>query len=93
MIFKSKPGITLGLQNTMSVKNKLFTDFINKKNPILKEQFHTNYKKYRNLISAFMKKGKQAKYFTTNWNNIKNTWNRIRSIIFLKVVANKCTFP
>ena len=46
----------------------------NKKNPILKE-FHTNYKKYRNLVSTLMKKSKQAydKYFERNWNNIKNT--------------------
>ena len=29
--FKSKPWITLGLQKSMSVKNKLLTNFINKK--------------------------------------------------------------
>ena len=56
--FKSKPGITLGLQKTISVKNKLFTNFINKKDPILKEKFHTNYKKYRNLLSTLTKKSK-----------------------------------
>ena len=41
--FKSKPWIILGLQK-LSVKNKLFVNFINKKDPILKEEFHTNYK-------------------------------------------------
>ena len=40
--FKSKPWITLGLQNSMSVKNKLLTNFINNKHPILKEECHTN---------------------------------------------------
>ena len=30
------------------MKNKLLTNFIKKKDPILKEEFHTNYKKYRN---------------------------------------------
>ena len=45
--FKSKPWITLGLQKSISVKNKLLTNFINKKDPILKEECHTNYKKYR----------------------------------------------
>ena len=41
--FKSKPWITLGLQKSISVKNKLLTNFINKKDPILKEECHTNY--------------------------------------------------
>ena len=89
--FKSKPWITLGLQKSISVKNKLLANFINKKDPILKEEFHTNYKKYRNLLSTLMKKSKQAyydKYFERNWNNIKNTWKGIKSLISLKTVAS-----
>ena len=38
-----------------------------------------------------MKKSKQAyydKYFERNWNNIKNTWRGIISIISLKHVAS-----
>ena len=35
-MLKSKPWITLGLQKSVSVKNKLFTNFINKKDTILK---------------------------------------------------------
>ena len=91
MKFKSKPWITLGLQKSISMKNKLLKNFINKKDPILKEEFHTNYKKYRNLLSTLMKKSKQAyydKYFERNWNNIKNTWKRIKSLISLKNVAS-----
>ena len=37
-----------------------------------------------------MEKGKQAyynNYFGTNWNNIKNTWKGIKSLISLKTVA------
>ena len=89
--FKSKPWITLGLQKSISLKNKLLTNFINKKDPILKEEFHTNYKKYRNLLFSLMKKSKQAyydKYFKRNWNNIKNTWKGIKSLISLKTVAS-----
>ena len=74
--FKSKPWITLGSQKSIFLKNKLLINFINKKDPILKEQFHSNYKKYKNLLSTLMKKSKQAyydKYFERNWNNIKNT--------------------
>ena len=85
--FKSKPWITVGLQKSITVKNKLLKNFINKKDPILKEEFHTNYKKYRNLLS----KSKQAyydQYFERNWNNIKNTWKGIKSPISLKIVAS-----
>ena len=37
-----------------------------------------------------MKRSKQAsfdKYFEGNWNNIKNTWKGIKSLITLKSVA------
>ena len=67
--FKSKTWINLGLQKSISVKNKLLANFINMKDPILKEEFHTNYKKNRNLLSTLMKKSKQAyydKYFERN---------------------------
>ena len=86
--FKSKLWITLGLQKSISVKNKLLT---NKKDPILKEECHTNYKKCRNLLSTLMKKSKQAyydKYFEKNWKSIKNTWKGIKSLISLKTVAS-----
>ena len=76
------------------MKNKLLKNSINKKDPVLKEEFHTNYKKYRNLLSTLMKKSKQAyydKYFEKNWNNIKNTWKEIKSLISLKTVA--CNIP
>ena len=59
---KSKPWITLGLQKSISVKNKLLTNFIEKKDPILQEECHTNFKKYRNLLSTLMKKSKQTYY-------------------------------
>ena len=60
--FKSKPSITLGLQKSVSVKNKLLTNFINKKVPILKEKSQNNYKNYGDLLSTLMKKIKQAYY-------------------------------
>ena len=89
--FKSKPLITLGLQKSVSVKNKLLANFINKKDPILTEEFYTNYKKYRNLLFTLMKKSKQAyydKYFERNCNNIKNTWKGIKSFISLKTIVS-----
>ena len=89
--FKSKPWITPGLQKSIFVENKLLTNLINKKDPILKEEFHNNYKKYRNLLSTLMKKSKQAYYdiyFEKKWNNIKNTWKGIKSLISLKTKAS-----
>ena len=89
--FKSKPWISLGLQKSIFVKKKLLASFINKKDPILKEEFHTNYKKYGNLLSILMKKSKQAyydKYFEKKWNNIKNSWKGIKSLIFVKTKAS-----
>ena len=53
--FKSKPRITLGLQKSVSAKHKLLTNFIHKKDPLLNEECHTNYKKCRSLLSTLMK--------------------------------------
>ena len=94
--FKSKLCITLGLQKTISVKTKLLTNFINKKDPVLKEEFHTKFKNYRNLLSTLMKKSKQAhydKYFERNLNNIKNTRKGIKSLISLKPVSSHVPTP
>ena len=88
---KSKLWITVVLQKSISVKRTLVTNWINKKDPILKQEFRTKYKICRNLFSNFMKKSKQAyydKYFVRNWNNIKNTWKGIKSLISLKTVAS-----
>ena len=41
--FKSKPWITLDLQKSISVKNKLLTNFTNEKDFILKKEYQTNY--------------------------------------------------
>ena len=73
------------------MKNRLLTNFINKKDPILKEEFHLNYKKCRNLLYTLTKKSKQAyydKYVERNWNNVKNTWRGIKSLISLETVAS-----
>ena len=48
----------------------------------MKEETHTEYKNYRNMLSTLMKKSRQAyynKYFETNWINIKSTWKGIKS--------------
>ena len=42
--FKTKQWITNAPQNSISVKNKLFIDFINKKDLTLKTELHIKYK-------------------------------------------------
>ena len=91
MKFRSRPWITLGLQKSISVKKKLLANFINNKDPILKEECHTNYKKHRNLLFTLMKKIKQAyydRYFEEYWNNTKNTWKGVKYLISLITVAS-----
>ena len=87
-ICKSKLCITLGLLKSISVKNKLLKNFINKKDPILKWEFQTNYKRYRTLLSTLMKKSQQA-YYDKYKNNIKNTGKRFKSLISLKTVLSR----
>ena len=81
MKFKAKPWITLGLQKSISVKNKLLKHFINNKDPILKEEFQKNIETCSPPLQAYYK------YFERNWNNIKNIWNGSKSLISLKTVA------
>ena len=74
----SKPWITVGLQKSISVKNKVITKLIDKKDPILKKEAHIEYKNWRKLFSTLRKKSNQAyysKYCEANWNNIKKIWN------------------
>ena len=54
--FKSKPWIILGLQKSISVKNKLLKNLINEKEPILKEVFHTNYKNIETYSPSLWRK-------------------------------------
>ena len=57
----------------------------------MKEETHIEYKNYWNLFFTLLKKSKQAycnKYFQPNWNNIKNIWKGIKSLISLKTVAS-----
>ena len=87
---KSKPWITLGLQKSVSVKNKLLSDFIKKKDPTIKAKLHLKYKNHRNLISTLLKRSKQnyyKKYFESNLNNSKNTWKGIKSIITIELLS------
>ena len=52
LTFKTKSWITMALQKSISIKNKLFSDYINKKNLSQKTELHIEYKNYRNMLST-----------------------------------------
>ena len=93
--FKTKPWITPSLQKLISVKNSLLNKFIKFKDPKAKKHRHIKYKTYRNILSTLMKKNKMNyynHYFETNRDNIKNTWQGIKSILNISN-NNKSNIP
>ena len=85
--FKIKLWITPAVQKSLTVKNHRLKKFINCNDSQTKEQLHTRYKEYRNLLSTLLKRSKTNyyyHYFDIKWNNIKNTWKEIKSILSIK---------
>ena len=85
--FKIKLWVTPALQKSVTVKDHLLKKFINCNDSQTKEQLCTRYKEYRNLLSMLLKRSKTNyynHYFDINWNNIKNTWKEIKSILSIK---------
>ena len=85
--FKIKLWVTPALQKSLTVKNYLLKKFINCNDSQTKEQLCTRYKEYKNLLSILLKRSKTNyynHYFDINWNNIKNTWKEIKSILSIK---------
>ena len=81
--FKTKPWITPALQKSISVKNSLLNKFIKSKDPQAKEHHHIKYKTYRHVINTCekTKTNYYNHYFKTTWDNIKNTWKGIKSVL------------
>ena len=85
LTFKTKPWITHALQKSIYIKNSLLNKFIKSKDSQTKEH-HLKYKTYRNMLSILMRKSKMNyynHYFKNNWDNIKNTWEGIKSILYI----------
>ena len=70
--FKTKPWITLGLQKPISVKNKLLTKFIKLKEPTLKNEAHTKYKLYRNMLATLLKRSKHTHFSSFFQNHVND---------------------
>ena len=85
--FLTKPWITQGLQNSIKKKNNIYPKSVKCKNKIRKEFHHSSYKKYRNILSAHLKRAKE-KYFTNFFNknvkDLKKTWKSIKTLVSMK---------
>ena len=80
----SKPWISNELIKVINVRNRLFQREKHQPNNI---NIKNLYKLFRNRINREMKKSKRDHYnqfFENNINNIKKTWEGIRSIINTK---------
>ena len=66
--FRNKLWITLGLQKSISIKNRLLTKYIKLKDVTLKNEAQIKYKQYRNLLPTLIKESKKSyfiNYFQT----------------------------
>ena len=84
--------MTSGIQKSIYIKNKLLKKNLNKKNPQINTALQEQYKTQRNLLFTLMKQSKQIhhkKYFENNWNNIKSTWELIKTKISVKNITTK----
>ncbi|XP_013856520.1 uncharacterized protein LOC106512449, partial [Austrofundulus limnaeus] len=78
--YSEHPWITKGLQNACKKKNKLYRDFIRQRSTGAENK----YKKYKNKLTAVLRKAKQdyySKQLDRNKNNIKGIWNILNSVI------------
>ena len=81
---KHKPWITADINKMIKIKNKLFQ---RKKRQANNLEIKRLYNLFRNRVNRELKKAKRnyyTKYFDENNNNIKKTWEGIRSIINIK---------
>ena len=81
---KHKPWISAEINKMIKIKNKLFHRKKRQPNSI---EIKRLYNLFRNRVNRELKKAKRNyynKYFEDNCNNIKKTWEGIRSIINIK---------
>ena len=81
---RSKPWINSDLAKMIKIKNKLFE---RKKRQPFNEDIKNLYNRFRNRVDRELKKSKKShytEYFNKHSNNIRKTWQGIRSIVNVK---------
>ena len=84
---QNKPWITKDICKAIKRRETLYRKFIKAKDPLIKEQYHKNYKDLRNQIVLICRESKKMYYqifFNENSNDLKKTWKGIKSIINIK---------
>ena len=81
-----KPWITIGSRKSIRRRDKILQQFINTKDELKKEEFHNIYKFIRNIVSLIRlsKKDHYGMFFNNNFNDIRKTWEGIKSIINIR---------
>ena len=71
------------------MKNKIYKQFCKYIDPLKKNEFNIKFKTYRNSILKLThqidKEDYFKSYFENNKQNSKETWNRIRNLINIKI--------
>ena len=84
-----KLWLTKGILKSIKVKNKIYKQFCKYIDPLKKNEFHIKFKTYRNSILKLThqidKEDYFKSYFENNKQNSKETWNRIRNLINIKI--------
>ena len=89
---KHKPWISININKMIKIKDKLFH---RKKRQPNNLEIKRLYNLFRNRVNRELKKDKRnyyTKYFEDNNNNIKKTWEGIRSIINIKSTKHSTKF-
>ena len=91
MRLEAKPWITRGILKSIKRRDKLLRKYIKSKDPVRKDQLHTDYKKLRNEVIAIIRRSKKMhyqKYFTENAGDIKKTWTGIKMCFKRNVILH-----
>ena len=81
---ENRPWITKGILISMRKRDALYKQLTKENNPIEKMLISNKHKKYRNLIVTLLRRSKANhynNYFEQNKQNVKKTWDGIRSIL------------
>ena len=88
---EAKPWITPGIITSIKRRDSLLREYIKCPEGDIKNNLHVQYKVLRNRIVALLRLSKNnhlRNYFSNNSDNIKKTWQGIKSIISIRETSH-----
>ena len=85
-----KPWITKGIRKSIQIKYNIHKKFCKAKNEQRKNELHTKWKQYRNLIIKLIRKSKDSyfkTFFKENKKNALKVWQGVRTLINIKTAT------